>query len=122
MLGWEPEPVPQAHGMPVKEADEPRPRPQRHPKSATARWLQQTLGGQPREADVVRTLASRRGIEARELAAARRSVGVVTTRDESTGRVTWALPKDDAAGQGGGEAVRVAAERTDAVAVPAACS
>jgi hypothetical protein len=123
VLDWEPEPVPQAHGKPVAASEENQPRPRPRPQSATARWLQQTLGKQVREADVVRTLASRRGIEARELAAARRSVGVVATRDESTGRVLWALPEQqDAAGQGTSGAEHGEAKPADAFAVPTACS
>jgi hypothetical protein len=120
VLGWESEPVPQAHGKPVedepaKDADEPRPRRQR--KSKAARWLHRTLSVRPREAEVLRKLAARQGIKGRELKKARESERVVEVRDGSTGRVTWALPDGGMPGQGTSQVMNA-----DAVGEPMACS
>jgi hypothetical protein len=142
VLGWEPEPVPQAHGKPVKDAAEPRPQPEPVPrahgkpvkdepvrdaeeprprhqrKSKAARWLHQTLSARPRQAEQVRKLAARRGIKGRELKKARASECVVEARDGSSGQVTWALPAQQAvAGRGTGEATPA-----DGVAAAAPCS
>jgi putative DNA primase/helicase len=118
-LGWESEPVPQAHGKPVgdePEAGEPAKdveerRPQRQRKSKAARWLHQTLSVRPRDAGQLRKLAARQGIKGRELKKARESERIVEVRDGSTGRVLWALPAGGMSGQRAGDAADAAGQR-----------
>jgi hypothetical protein len=119
VLGWESEPVPQAHGKPVEDesvAGEPAKdveerRPQRQRKSKAARWLHQTLSVRPRDAGQLRKLAARQGIKGRELKKARESERIVEVRDGSTGRVLWALPAGGMSGQRAGDAADAAGQR-----------